>query len=54
MNPEIARGVLGYLAALQAKQRDPDRDAEPGKILHETRKGEMAALREDSLRSLLW
>jgi len=46
VNPEIARGVLGYLAALQAKQRDPTRDAEPGKILHETRKGEMAALRE--------
>jgi glycogen debranching enzyme len=46
VNPEIARGVLGYLAALQAKQKDPDRDAEPGKILHETRKGEMAALRE--------
>jgi len=46
VNPEIARGVLGYLAALQAKQRDPARDAEPGKILHETRKGEMAALRE--------
>jgi glycogen debranching enzyme len=46
VNPEVARGVLGYLAALQAKQRDPTRDAEPGKILHETRKGEMAALRE--------
>src|SRR5438132_11019626 len=46
VNPEIARGVLGYLAALQAKQTDPARDAEPGKILHETRKGEMAALRE--------
>jgi glycogen debranching enzyme len=46
VNPEIARGVLGYLAAVQAKQRDPARDAEPGKILHETRKGEMAALRE--------
>jgi glycogen debranching enzyme len=46
VNPEIARGVLGYLAAQQAKQRDPSRDAEPGKILHETRKGEMAALRE--------
>ena len=46
VNPEIGRGVLGYLAALQAKQRDATRDAEPGKILHETRKGEMAALRE--------
>jgi glycogen debranching enzyme len=46
VNPEIARGVLGYLAALQARQIDPTRDAEPGKILHETRKGEMAALRE--------
>jgi glycogen debranching enzyme len=46
VNPEIARGVLGYLAALQAKQRDSTRDAEPGKILHEMRKGEMAALRE--------
>lgn len=46
VNPEIGRGVLGYLAGLQAKQRDPTREAEPGKILHETRKGEMAALRE--------
>ncbi|HSF57028.1 MAG TPA: amylo-alpha-1,6-glucosidase, partial [Candidatus Binatia bacterium] len=46
VNPEIARGVLAYLAAFQAKQRDPTRDAEPGKILHESRKGEMAALRE--------
>lgn len=44
--PAVARGVLSYLAATQATSLDPDRDAEPGKILHELRKGEMAELRE--------
>jgi glycogen debranching enzyme len=44
--PEVARGVLQYLAATQATTFDPERDAEPGKILHELRKGEMAELRE--------
>src|SRR5437870_9737251 len=46
VDPRIARGVLNRLAALQAKTYDPKSDAEPGKILHEMRAGEMAALGE--------
>src|SRR6478672_9543624 len=45
-DPSIARGVLRRLDAPQAKDFDPLSDAEPGKILHERRAGEMAALRE--------
>jgi len=46
INSNIARGILTYLASTQARETIPERDAEPGKILHEARSGEMAALGE--------
>jgi len=46
VNPHIARGVLEFLAATQADAVDEPSDAEPGKILHETRNSEMARLGE--------
>jgi glycogen debranching enzyme len=42
----VARGVLAYLAASQAHDFDEARAAEPGKIVHEQRTGELAALGE--------
>lgn len=44
--PRLARGVLTRLAAFQATTVDLANDAEPGKILHEMRSGEMARLHE--------
>ena len=46
LTPSVAKGVLSYLAATQATSHDAARDADPGKILHEMRKGEMARLGE--------
>jgi glycogen debranching enzyme len=46
IDPGLARGVLAYLAKYQAREDIPQQDAEPGKILHEFRKGEMVEVGE--------
>ena len=43
---QVAAGTLRFLAAWQGRRIDEFRDEEPGKILHEYRRGEMANCRE--------
>jgi len=50
LQPRLTRGVLNFLAATQANELDPESEAEPGKIVHEMRDGEMAALGEVPFR----
>jgi len=46
LDPSLARGVLAFLAQNQADSTSKVADAAPGKVLHETRRGEMARLGE--------
>lgn len=46
LDPQLAAGVLRFLASTQATGTSSFRDSEPGKIRHETRRGEMASLKE--------
>ncbi|WP_122464514.1 glycogen debranching N-terminal domain-containing protein [Brevundimonas lutea] len=46
LDPSLAKGVLTYLAARQATETSAFQDSQPGKIMHETRQGEMSRLGE--------
>jgi glycogen debranching enzyme len=50
LGPDLARGVLAFLADTQASEVSSAQDAEPGKVLHEARGGEMAAVGEVPFR----
>ena len=49
--PEVAKGTLQYLAKHQAKEIDAFRNAQPGKILHEMRYGELSRVGQTPHRS---
>ena len=53
LNPELAKDTLRVLARYQASEVDDWRDAQPGKILHESQRGGDDAMRRDALRPLL-
>ncbi|WP_343713887.1 amylo-alpha-1,6-glucosidase [Inquilinus sp.] len=46
LSPAPAQGVLRFLASRQAREESTFKDAQPGKIMHEARRGEMVALGE--------
>jgi glycogen debranching enzyme len=46
LDPSLAKGVLTYLPSRQATETSAFQDSQPGKIMHETRGGEMAAMKE--------
>jgi glycogen debranching enzyme len=51
LEPGLARGVLAFLAEHQAHATSAFDDAAPGKIMHESRRGEMAATQEVPFRA---